>query len=165
MCFHDRLKTFTFSNGVEIKMCPDCTTFDEKRKKVLNVSKVATIDMQAKQHWGLILNDAGLSNTCGLHEWLMFESDIINIQPHRQSTRKKHSIIDDHDWASRQQPFPHTLYMPRAYKNFCTDCEESVVNGDKTVRHTRGVYLPIEHQCNRVRVYDLAGKLLEVKQI
>jgi hypothetical protein len=52
------------------------------------------------------------------------------------------------------------------YKNFCTCCAEAVVDGaGKTVRVTKGVYLPIEHQCNSVRVYDLRGNLLEVKPL
>jgi hypothetical protein len=32
---HPRLKSFTFSDGSTIKMCPDCTTFDAKRRKAM----------------------------------------------------------------------------------------------------------------------------------
>lgn len=62
--------------------------------------------------------------------------------------------------------FPHSAPMHRVYNSFCTSCADAVVDSNtKTVRITRGVYLPIEHKCNSVRVYDLAGKLLEVKSL
>jgi hypothetical protein len=72
---------------------------------------------------------------------------------------------DDVDWADRQRAFAHTQSMPRAFNSFCVNCAEMVIGADKVVRITRGVYLPIEHQCNSVRVYDLAGTLLEVKPL
>lgn len=72
---------------------------------------------------------------------------------------------DDVDWADRQRGFAHTKSMPRAFNSFCVNCAEMVIGSDKVVRITRGVYLPIEHQCNSVRVYDLAGTLLEVKSL
>jgi hypothetical protein len=34
-CAHARLKRFTFSDDTTIKMCPDCTRFDEKRQATL----------------------------------------------------------------------------------------------------------------------------------
>jgi hypothetical protein len=34
-CAHPKLKAFTFSDGQTIKMCPDCTKFDEHRRNVL----------------------------------------------------------------------------------------------------------------------------------
>lgn len=72
---------------------------------------------------------------------------------------------DDVDWADRQRAFAHSQSMPRAFNSWCASCAEMVIGADKVVRITRGVYLPIEHQCNSVRVYDLAGKLLEVKSL
>lgn len=70
---------------------------------------------------------------------------------------------DDVDWATKQKSFPHSLAMPRVANNFCTRCSEAIVDGGKKeVRVTRGVYLPIEHDCPKVRVYDLQGKLMEV---
>jgi hypothetical protein len=37
------------------------------------------------------------------------------------------------------------------YKNFCPDCVEMVVNGNSVLRKTKGVYLPIKHECPKVR--------------
>jgi hypothetical protein len=34
-CSHPLLKQFTFADGQTIKMCPDCTTFDTKRRKAM----------------------------------------------------------------------------------------------------------------------------------
>ena len=48
--------------------------------------------------------------------------------------------------------------LGRCLKNYCPHCSEDVAG----TRVTRGCYLPIEHDCPRVRVYDLRGKLLEV---
>jgi hypothetical protein len=45
--------------------------------------------------------------------------------------------------------------MPRLYKNFCPHCVELV-----STRQTQGVYLPIEHECPAVRVYNPNGVLL-----
>lgn len=52
------------------------------------------------------------------------------------------------------------------FKNLCTQCTEVVVD-EKTarvVRVTKGVYLPVDHDCKRVRVYNLKGQLIEVKE-
>jgi hypothetical protein len=38
-CQHPRLRSFTFSDGQTIKLCPDCTKFDGKRYSVLNNGK------------------------------------------------------------------------------------------------------------------------------
>jgi hypothetical protein len=38
-CDHPRLKSFKFSNGQTIRMCPDCTKFDEHRRAVLGDTK------------------------------------------------------------------------------------------------------------------------------
>lgn len=86
---------------------------------------------------------------------------------HVRPMDKKYSVgtPQDHDWATKQRAFPHSQSMPRAYKSFCANCFEVVVNGATELRVTRGVYLPIEHDCNSVRVYDLHGKLLEVKTL
>jgi len=69
----------------------------------------------------------------------------------------------DQEWAAEQTQFPHTLPMPRSLKTFCPDCVDAVLDiaRNKYLRTTRGVYLPIDHECNSVRVYDLAGKLRE----
>lgn len=74
--------------------------------------------------------------------------------------------IEDVDWAQRQLAFPHTQPMPRLFRSFCVHCVEMVIDeAAAQVRATRGVYLPVEHDCARVRVYDLRGNLLEVKQL
>jgi hypothetical protein len=72
---------------------------------------------------------------------------------------------EDVDWADRQKAFPHTLAMPRFLRNFCPSCREQVTAKEKVITTRRGVYLPVEHDCARVRVYDLRGNLLEVKQL
>lgn len=59
--------------------------------------------------------------------------------------------------------FQHTHSMPRRSKVFCATCTDAVVDDSKKeVRVTKGVYLPIEHECSKLRVYDLTGRLLEV---
>lgn len=72
---------------------------------------------------------------------------------------------EDVDWGNRQGRKGHTP-MHRKHNNFCAVCVQVVIDKDKRqVRTTKGVYLPIEHQCNSVRVYDLRGKLLETKTL
>ncbi len=34
-CEHPKLKQFTFSDGATIKMCPDCTFYDNERQRIL----------------------------------------------------------------------------------------------------------------------------------
>lgn len=64
------------------------------------------------------------------------------------------------------KPFPHTSTMPRTHKTYCAVCVEMVIDeSERRVRVTKGVYLPIEHKCGCVRVYDLRGNLLETKQL
>ncbi len=71
---------------------------------------------------------------------------------------------EDVNWGKRQaRP---TQLMPRKHNSFCAVCVEMVIDKQQhSVRVTKGVYLPIEHQCNSVRVYDLRGTLLEVKPL
>lgn len=70
---------------------------------------------------------------------------------------------DDVDWATKQRGFAHSLSMPRTMNNFCPKCTDAVVDdGKHEVRITRGVYRPINHDCPRVFVHDLQGKLIEV---
>jgi hypothetical protein len=38
-CGHPQLKSFKFSNGQTIRMCPNCTKFDEHRRAVLGGTK------------------------------------------------------------------------------------------------------------------------------
>lgn len=64
-------------------------------------------------------------------------------------------------WAERQSAFKHSRTMPAPLKHFCPTCVDAVVDGNTRARVTRGVYLPIEHDCGVVRVYDLAGKLVK----
>jgi hypothetical protein len=75
-----------------------------------------------------------------------------------------HVTPEDVDWGRRQgRP---TQTMPRKHNTFCAVCVEMVIDeNEHRVRVTKGLYLPIEHQCNSVRVYDLRGNLLEVKPL
>lgn len=87
---------------------------------------------------------------------------------HVRPTEPKFNIVtvEDVDWTQRQKAFPHSLGMHRPHNSFCVLCADMVIDASKKqVRVTRGVYLPIEHRCPTVRVYDLAGKLLEVKPL
>jgi hypothetical protein len=79
----------------------------------------------------------------------------------------KRVIIDylaDEEWATGQKAFAHSQAMPRLLKNFCPTCVEMVLVGDKPVRVTRGVYLPIEHQCGSVHRSD-GGQLTPVMTV
>lgn len=90
------------------------------------------------------------------------------VDVHVRPVEPKHSVLtpEDHDHATKQRAFPHSQSMPRAFTSFCTSCIEMVIDTRQSeVRVTRGVYLPIEHDCARVRVYDLVGKLIEVKSL
>jgi hypothetical protein len=60
---------------------------------------------------------------------------------------------EDVAWSSRQSAFPHSQPMPRTLKNYCVSCTEMVTDGDTVLRETRGMYLPIEHDC---RVHAVA---------
>jgi hypothetical protein len=62
MCFHDRLKQFKRSNGEEIKCCPDCTTFDNKRIETLRVSNIEMPKTEEETHFSFLLEEAGLSD-------------------------------------------------------------------------------------------------------
>lgn len=165
MCFHDRLREFTFTDKQVVKMCLDCLIFESARRPVLCPPLPTKLFSNAdiSQRWDVILDDAGLNMEMGTPDWLMFDSDIVALQPHRQSTRKVYDMVDDHDWALRQKPFAHSLSMPRTMNNFCPKCTDAVVDdGKHEVRITRGVYRPINHDCPRVFVHDLQGKLIEV---
>lgn len=167
-CFHDRVKEFTFNDGQTIKMCPDCTYFDNARSELLR-TEVHIPRAKGETNWKLLLDKTGLPMSVGIHQWLSYVGDISSVMRSLTKLQTKtpivYSPLDDHDWAQQQKAFPHSLSMPKALKHFCPDCVDTVVSKHKSVRVTRGVYLPIEHECNRVRVYDLAGKLLEVKPL
>lgn len=168
MCFHDRLREFTFKNGDTIKCCLDCTTFDNARIDYLKTGHYEIPKAKGIIHWNLILDKAGLAMTSGTHEWLLYVGDCQDIMRElsTQTLKKKreYTEIDDNDWCNKQKPFPHTHSMPRALKNYCVNCRETVIDsfGD-TVRVTKGCYMPVDHGC-ATRVYDLQGKLLEVKR-
>lgn len=80
---------------------------------------------------------------------------------------KFHTVTpEDVDWATKQKSFGHSQSMPRPFNTFCAVCVEMVIDkSERSVRVTKGVYLPIEHKCGSVRVYDLRGNLLETKQL
>lgn len=134
-CFHDRLKEFTFSEqagGQTIKMCPECTAFDAHRIKVLKTGHVDMPDTKVQQRWDIILDDAGLSMNKGTADWLMFDSDIVALQPHKHPIRNEPTPLDDHLWLERQKAFSHTQSMPRLLTNYCVACK---------------AYLPVNHVC------------------
>ena len=61
---------------------------------------------------------------------------------------------EDVAWAERQPAFPHSRNMPLLLTNYCTICTEQVVVVNNVVRITRGIYLPIEHNCPKVLVIN-----------
>lgn len=124
MCFHDRLREFTFTDKQVVKMCLDCPTYENARRPVFCPPLPTKLfsDTDMLQRWDVILDDAGLNTEMGTPDWLMFDSDIVALQPHRQSTRKVYDMVDDHDWALRQKPFAHSLSMPRSFMNYCPSC-------------------------------------------
>lgn len=85
----------------------------------------------------------------------------------RIDARKTYTMLDDNEHINEAKPFSHTLTMPRAFRTFCVDCVDVVLSNKKpfVIRMTKGVYLPIDHDCNSVRIYDLKGNLIEVKPL
>lgn len=185
-CFHDRLREHTFADGTTIKMCPDCTQFDSQRNAALRVGRLETPTAQVELHWREVLDQAGLCEHIFQEKWLSTMDgrllDLANTEEsptyfdlsdglkklyeqRRLDAAKRKTALDGHEWIERAKPFPHTLAMPRAFRAFCVHCVDVVLSNKKpwVIRHTKGVYLPIEHECHSVRVYNLQGTLLEVK--
>lgn len=187
-CFHDRLREFKFSDGALIKMCPDCTAFDTKRGEVLRCGSIDVPKAKEALHWGLLLTEEQITPDDGLDYWLTYAGDTAGAQKAGEKSgyisvadlhgafiglmirrshdaKKKPTTLDDHEWVARQRPFPHTQEMPRRFNSYCAQCTEVVLSVKRpwVVRITKGVYLPIEHECNSVRVYNLQGNLIEVK--
>ena len=52
-CTHPDLREFTFADGTRIKMCPDCTRFDESRKKSLRANE-RLIEKDVQELLGLL---------------------------------------------------------------------------------------------------------------
>lgn len=93
-----------------------------------------------------------------------FEPDTAPIP--QQKSDFNYITPEDVYWAERHKAFSHTLAMPRSLRNFCPMCVDKVIDyTSKPARTTVGVYLPVEHACPRIRLYDLMGKLIEVKQL
>lgn len=187
-CFHDRLREFKFSDGALIKMCPDCTAFDTKRNEVLRRGSLEVPKSEEKIHWLELLDNAGLPISEGLQRETVLSGDAAGVYKkaeeeygalfvtdlydsikavmylHRKPPNKR-TTLDDHEWVARQRSFPHTHEMPRRFTSYCAHCTEVVLSVKRpwVVRITKGVYLPIEHECNSVRVYNLQGNLIEVK--
>lgn len=88
--------------------------------------------------------------------------NIFNIDPkiyavyqsevNRQCYRRPH-----HEASAATHGISRYGFLVKCLKNFCPHCIDVV-----GPRKTRGVYLPIEHDCPRTRVYDLQGNLIEV---
>lgn len=56
--------------------------------------------------------------------------------------------------------------LPRALRNYCGTCKDRVINpAGKVVREWLAMYLPVNHPCGKLRVFDIYGKLLEVKSL
>jgi hypothetical protein len=98
-CFHDRMKKTTLQDGTVIEMCPDCTTFDNKRKAALHVE-------------GKLAMSAGTS--------------VMQPEPLPTTVVEKRDAVYDSDWVSKQKPFEHSHKMPQLKKNFCPLCSAYV---------------------------------------
>ncbi len=182
-CFHDRAKRFTFTDGVLIELCADCSVFDEPRRLALRVSNVEMPKARQETHWNLLLEKAGLSMTCGDKPWLVYVGEILSDKavykaPHvggfeevngvadimdvlsnmKRTTPIAYSYLDDYEHDLNARYFTHTLTMPRPLRSFCPTCTDLIVDSkQKQVRVTKGVYRPIEHDCG-ITTYDLQGK-------
>lgn len=185
-CFHDRLREFTFSDGSLIQMCPDCTQFDTKRKEALRVGRVEMPKAKEELHWALLTEKAGVDvvndgldwfttfagNTSGAlkmaaESGLLFVTDVCGMLKNtlyiQRKPKSKPTTLDDYEHDQRQAYFPHTQAMPRRFTAYCPQCTDVVVDGKHNkVRTTKGAYLPIEHECASVRIYDLRSNLIEV---
>ena len=60
-CKHLPVRSFVFSNWRVIEMCPDCTTFDETRKKVLRQGQLEKVSRAKEALWNRILVEESLS--------------------------------------------------------------------------------------------------------
>lgn len=90
----------------------------------------------------------------------------VHVKPLDVKDNSNRDILADQDWCNRQRAFPHTNPMPRAFHAFCTQCVDMVIDAKASiVRATKGVYLPVNHDCARVRVFNLMGELLEVRAL
>lgn len=76
---------------------------------------------------------------------------------------KNRDIIRDEQFDARGSGLRHP--MPRQRTNFCAVCVEVVVDGSgKVVRSTRGVFLPIDHDCKK-RTFGLNNKLIKEEEL
>jgi hypothetical protein len=50
-CQHSQLRSFTFSDGQTIHMCPSCTKFDGHRRAVLAGTRTRTARKQIETKW------------------------------------------------------------------------------------------------------------------
>lgn len=88
----------------------------------------------------------------------------INVHVRAVEPKFNHVTPEDVDWGHRQGRATQT--MPRKHNTFCAACVDVVIDGDKrNVRVTKGVYLPIKHECGCARVYNFQGMLLEIKPL
>jgi hypothetical protein len=71
----------------------------------------------------------------------------------KQIVRFNQVTPEDVGWGLKSA-FKHSRNMPPLLTNFCPNCSESVVAANKLVRSTRGMYLPIKHECPAQRVYN-----------
>jgi hypothetical protein len=168
-CFHDRIREFTFSDGQVIKMCPDCTQFDAHRREVLvDTGKALFATEEQMQHWETLLSKFdGLSVCSGSSQaWLEYHGCSSELSKFEPAPRQFKDLLYDIEWAQSQSPFPHTKSMPRLLFHFCPHCKDVTIDGvGKQVSARNGVYLPVEHECASVRVYNLKRELLETKQL
>ena len=57
---HGNPRTFTFSSGDVIRLCPQCTAFDEERKATLRKTGRETSDLEKDERWLLFKKHDGL---------------------------------------------------------------------------------------------------------
>jgi hypothetical protein len=161
-CKHADIRTFTFSDRSTITRCPDCGK--TKGHDVLSGDgKIAP--PKVKKSAATFLPPrvkAGRPNYCSpVEPFVAVELRVWSEQEERARLHVKpmgprfgQVTPEDVVWASRQSAFPHSQPMPRCFKNFCPHCAEVVTNSDSVLRETKGLYLPIEHECPKVHVVE-----------
>ena len=183
VCAHPQLKSFTFFDGVTIKMCPYCKEFDKHRHDILNHYTAPRIRPHQRTYETL-LTQAGLAmdagslnkNTTLLYLGLLNDLATLHVLEYRAlcgdikrglfwrdraKDFMKPDAVDDIAHDKRVESFPHTRSMPRLRLYFCTKCREQVIDAaGKEVRNTVGLYENENHEC-RLRTYDLLGNLMK----
>jgi len=101
---------------------------------------------------GLTLSEMFVSPLLEGRAWE--EARVVRVAAVKQQTLAEYDAL--HAFLRHQNVEAAT--QPRCFTNFCPHCAEMVTDGDSVLRRTKGLYLPVEHECPKVRVYEGAAK-------